>query len=153
MVCTRTAVLRPQCHISIHNLTGCFYVFTSAVMIGGHKEGCQLTLSFLSGHFPVLRLFHTPQQILASQFLAFIFFFATCSFRDCWQLVWSRLDVLGFTFDQDVLCALGDVTKSDSRASDSFDLVAGYHIISTRSYFRRTNICSIDSRKYMSKNQ
>ena len=27
--------------------------------------------------------------------------------------------------DQDVLCALGDVTKSDSPASDSFDLVAG----------------------------
>ena len=29
--------------------------------------------------------------------------------------------------DQDVLCALGDVTKSDSPASDSFDLVAGYY--------------------------
>ena len=27
--------------------------------------------------------------------------------------------------DQDVLCALGDLTKSDSPASDSFDLVAG----------------------------
>ena len=55
--------------------------------------------------------------------------------------------------DQDVLCALGDVTKSDSRATDSFDLVAGYYIISTRSYFRQTKICSIDSRKYVSKNQ
>ena len=55
--------------------------------------------------------------------------------------------------DQDVLCALGDVTKSDSPASDSFDLVAGYYIISTRSYFRQTNICSIDLRKYMLKNQ
>ena len=55
--------------------------------------------------------------------------------------------------DQDVLCALGNVTKSDSPASDSFDLVAGYYIISTRSYFRQTNICSINSRKYMSKNQ
>ena len=30
--------------------------------------------------------------------------------------------------DQDVLCALGDVTKSDSRASDSCDLAAGYYI-------------------------
>ena len=29
--------------------------------------------------------------------------------------------------DQDVLCALGDVTKSDSPASDSFDLVADYY--------------------------
>ena len=29
--------------------------------------------------------------------------------------------------DQDVLCALGDVTKSDSPTSDSFDLVAGYY--------------------------
>ena len=29
--------------------------------------------------------------------------------------------------DQDVLCALGDVSKSDSPASDSFDLVAGYY--------------------------
>ena len=29
--------------------------------------------------------------------------------------------------DQDVLCALGDVTLSDSPASDSFDLVAGYY--------------------------
>ena len=30
--------------------------------------------------------------------------------------------------DQDVLCAfIGDVTKSDSPASDSFDLVAGYY--------------------------
>ena len=29
--------------------------------------------------------------------------------------------------DQDFLCALGDVTKSDSPASDSFDLVAGYY--------------------------
>ena len=29
--------------------------------------------------------------------------------------------------DQDVLCALGDVTLSDSLASDSFDLVAGYY--------------------------
>ena len=29
--------------------------------------------------------------------------------------------------DQDVLCALGDVTKSDSLASDSFGLVAGYY--------------------------
>ena len=28
--------------------------------------------------------------------------------------------------DQDVLCALGDAAKSDSPASDSFDLVAGY---------------------------
>ena len=28
--------------------------------------------------------------------------------------------------DQDVLCALGGVTKSDSPASDSFDLVAGF---------------------------
>ena len=28
--------------------------------------------------------------------------------------------------DQDVLCALGDVTLSDSPSSDSFDLVAGY---------------------------
>ena len=55
--------------------------------------------------------------------------------------------------DQDVLCALGDFTKSDSLASDSFDLVAGYYIISTRSYFRQTNICSIDLRKYLSKNQ
>ena len=31
--------------------------------------------------------------------------------------------------DQDVLCALGDVTKSDSPASDSFDQVAGYYIV------------------------
>ena len=29
--------------------------------------------------------------------------------------------------DQDVLCALGDVSLSDSHASDSFDLVAGYY--------------------------
>ena len=29
--------------------------------------------------------------------------------------------------DQDVLCALGDVTKSDSPTSDSFDLVADYY--------------------------
>ena len=29
--------------------------------------------------------------------------------------------------DQDVLCGLGDVTLSDSLASDSFDLVAGYY--------------------------
>ena len=29
--------------------------------------------------------------------------------------------------DQDVFCALGDVTKSDSPASDSFDLIAGYY--------------------------
>ena len=29
--------------------------------------------------------------------------------------------------DQDVLCALGDVTLSDSPPSDSFDLVAGYY--------------------------
>ena len=29
--------------------------------------------------------------------------------------------------DQDVLFALGDVTESDSPASDSFDLVAGYY--------------------------
>ena len=29
--------------------------------------------------------------------------------------------------DQDVLCALGDVTLSNSLASDSFDLVAGFY--------------------------
>ena len=29
--------------------------------------------------------------------------------------------------DQDVLCALGDITKSVSPTSDSFDLVAGYY--------------------------
>ena len=29
--------------------------------------------------------------------------------------------------DQDALCALGEVTKSDSPASDSFDLVADYY--------------------------
>ena len=29
--------------------------------------------------------------------------------------------------DQDFLCALGDVTLSDSSASDSFDPVAGYY--------------------------
>ena len=29
--------------------------------------------------------------------------------------------------DQDVPCALGDVPKSDSPASDNFDLVAGYY--------------------------
>ena len=28
-----------------------------------------------------------------------VFFFATCSFSDCWLLVWSPLGVWGFTFD------------------------------------------------------
>lgn len=47
--------------------------------------------------------------------------------------------------DQDVLCALGDVTLSNSLTNDSFDLVAGYYnAISTRSYSRQTNVCSIE---------
>ena len=32
-------------------------------------------------------------------FSPYIFFFATCSFSDCWLLVWSHLEVWGFTFD------------------------------------------------------
>ena len=54
-------------------------------ILRGHKEGCQLALSLLSGHFPVIRLFHIPQQILASQFLALCLrlCYLSSSFSDC----------------------------------------------------------------------
>ena len=44
--------------------------------------------------------------------------------------------------DQDVLCALGDITLSDSPTSDNFDLVA-----STGSYSRQINACSANLRQ------
>ena len=47
--------------------------------------------------------------------------------------------------DQDVLCALGDITLSDSPTSDSFDLPLSGTITSTRSYSRQTNACSVNS--------
>ena len=42
------------------------------------------------------------------------------------SILWTR-SWLKLRNDQDFLCALGDVTLSDSSASDSFDPVAGYY--------------------------
>ena len=54
--------------------------------------------------------------------------------------------------DQDVLCALGDVTLSDSPASNNFDLVAGYYKFDKELPQADQRLFNL-FKKYMSKNQ
>ena len=54
--------------------------------------------------------------------------------------------------DQDVLCALGDITLSDSPTSDSFDLVVRYYNLE-KELLRQTNAFSVNSRQHTCSNQ